>query len=96
MRRVISTFLIGLWSLFFFANASAQEGANTLYTQANIWYEKPMKIPSTNYHVGGILPVGTKVTIDNLEDDEIKFTDANNITYRIQVVIKHNNVPGPA
>lgn len=95
MRKAISVFLVGLGALIGMASALAQEGGG-LYTQVNIWYEKPMKIPSTNYHVGAMLPVGTKVTLDNIEDDEIKFTDTNGASYRIQVVIKHNNVPGPA
>lgn len=88
---------VAVFALFTILTAHAEDGEKAiLFTQANIWYEKPTKIPSTNYHVGGILPVGTKVTLDRVEDDEIRFSDANGSNYRIVVVIKHNNVPGPA
>ena len=33
------------------------------YTKCNIWFDKKDRIPSTNYHTGLILPVGTKVKI---------------------------------
>ncbi len=32
------------------------------YTTANIWYEHADDIPSTNFHKGSLIPVGTKVT----------------------------------
>lgn len=31
------------------------------YTKANIWYEKPEAVYSTNYHVGQIVPAGSEV-----------------------------------
>ena len=43
------------------------------FTQTNIWYEDPQKIYSTNYHVGTIIPVGTKVQIVRLKGDRIQF-----------------------
>jgi len=44
------------------AYADNPEG-KTYFSRANIWYENPENIPSTNYHKGAILPVGTKVKI---------------------------------
>lgn len=97
MRSFFAKLTAAMAALLFVAVASAQEsGGGTLYTQVNIWFEKPMKIPSTNYHVGAILPVGTKVTVDDVEDNKVEFTDANGTKYRIVAIIKHNNVPGPA
>jgi len=46
----------------------------TYYTRANIWYENPNKILSTNYHRGAILPIGTKVKIHAIMDEKIQFT----------------------
>lgn len=46
----------------------------TYFTRANIWFENPQKILSTNYHKGAILPVGTKVKIDRYSRNKIKFT----------------------
>jgi len=44
------------------ASGFSGEGG-TFYTKLNIWYEKPMKIYSTNYHKGALITVGTKVKI---------------------------------
>lgn len=46
----------------------------TYYTRVNIWYEKPNKILSTNYHRGNILHIGTKVKIHSINNERIKFT----------------------
>lgn len=46
----------------------------TYYTRANIWYENPNKILSTNYHRGAILPIGTKVKIHSIRGEKIRFT----------------------
>jgi len=34
-----------------------------LYLQANLWFERPMRIESTNYHRGSIIPAGTKARV---------------------------------
>jgi len=96
MKVNLMKWVLGCCALVISASASA-EGlvGQTVYTQANIWFEKPTKIPSTNYHVGGMLTAGTKVTVDEVSEDEVSFTDAGGTKYRINVVIKHNNVPGP-
>ncbi|HUJ17937.1 MAG TPA: hypothetical protein VL197_08080 [Nitrospirota bacterium] len=38
------------------------------FTTANIWYEKANDIPSTNYHKGRMLPIGTMVTKVSIRD----------------------------
>ena len=68
----------------------------TLYAQTNMWYENPMKIVATNYHVGTIMAAGTKITIEEVDEESISFKDENGTKYRIVIVVKHNNVPGPA
>lgn len=62
----------------------------TFYTLANIWYEKPNKIYSTNYHKGAIIEVGTKVTIKEVSADEIRFVDEKGRDYTIIFVQKHH------
>ena len=54
------------------------------YTSVNIWYEKPDKIPSTNYHKGTKLPIGTKVKIISVEDRKIQFVPVDTtVTFTI-------------
>src|SRR5574337_685094 len=43
----------------------------TFYTQANIWYEKPGPIESSNFHRGVIIPVGTKIKIKEVYDGSV-------------------------
>jgi len=80
-------------------NVAAQEEVleqfegKTFYTQANIFYEKPMKILSTNFHKGKILPVGSKVTVDYAGGRTIEFIDEKKTTYRITLKRKHTS-PG--
>jgi len=45
------------------------------YTMANIWYERPDKILSTNFHRGIMIPAGTKVTIIYFKGKKINFTE---------------------
>lgn len=96
MHIRIPGLIFALFTLLISFNAAAEfkEGA-TLYVQTNIWYEKPMKIIATNYHVGSILAVGTKVTMEEISKKRIIFTDENGQKYRIIIKLKHNNVPGP-
>lgn len=63
------------------------------YTTANIWYEHPDKIFSTNYHRGAIIPVGTKVIIKEIGDKEIQFVHENGQTFKIIFLEKHSK-PG--
>jgi len=94
MKRELKSFLAGLvFAACLFAIPSAgqaQEGS--YYTRFNIWYEKPEKIMSTNYHKGAILPAGTEVEIDK-SGKKIKFHDkAAGTKYRIVLVKDFTNL----
>ncbi len=67
---------------------SSLEG-KTFYTKANIFYEKPLKIDSTNYHKGKIFPVGSKVTITFAGGREIEFKDDKGVKYVLILRKKH-------
>jgi hypothetical protein len=73
------------------AGAEKDVAGKTYYTMANIWYENPGKIYSTNYHRGAILPAGTKVTVNNVSRKEISFTDKDGLDFRIVYVSKHSS-----
>lgn len=76
-----------------YANAGKVVEGKTFYTNANIWYENPNKIFSTNYHRGAIIPVGTKVVIKEIGDKEIQFVHENGQTFKIIFLEKHSK-PG--
>lgn len=94
MKKRIFTLLFGIVVLFS-APLALLAADGQMYTTVNIWYEKPMKIPSTNYHKGAMLPVGTKVRLEDVETKRIVFTDEHGGKYRIICYLKHHNVPGP-
>jgi hypothetical protein len=76
-----------------FAQAEKVVEGKTFYTTANIWYEHPDKIFSTNYHTGAIIPIGTKVTIKEVRDKEIQFISEKEQTFKIIFLKKHSK-PG--
>ncbi len=85
----LSMLLIIAGSFIFSSAASAEE---TYYTRMNIWYEKPQKILSTNYHKGAILPAGTEVVILKT-GKKIKFRDkAAGTEYRLVLVDDYTNL----
>ena len=57
------------------------------YTGVNIWYEKPNKIPSTNYHKGTKLPIGTKVKIVGFGNRKIQFIPVD--TSQTFTIVQH-------
>ena len=68
----------------------AEEAAGTYYTKFNIWYEKPEKIMSTNYHKGLIIPVGSEVEIRKRNRKEIRFYEKRSGTeFRIKLHDKY-------
>ncbi len=73
-----------------YARMAEVEG-KTFYTAANIFYEKPEKINSTNYHKGKILPVGSKVTIVYAGGREIEFKDEKNTRFLLILKKKHTD-----
>lgn len=89
MKSVKRTLLIlGITTLFSAVSFAAVMPGASYYTKANIWYASPLKIPSTNYHVGSILPVGTKVDMISISDALIVFKDQKGIIYNIQYISK--------
>jgi hypothetical protein len=79
------------------AAARAVEAFNpvdkTMYTKVNVWFEKKDNIPSTNYHRGTIIPVGSKATITAFGGGKIRFkTDSSGDVYTILLVPKHTPV----
>lgn len=77
--KVINKYLICLILLFVLTLSFSPLYADNLsgkiyYTKANIWYEHPNNILSTNYHRGEILPIGTKIKIHAIKGERIQFT----------------------
>jgi hypothetical protein len=64
----------------------------SFYTKVNIHYEAPRKILSTNYLKGTLLPVGTKVKIVDINDRQVVFVNASNVTFAVTLVPKHTLV----
>ncbi|MEW6379702.1 MAG: hypothetical protein AB1611_08835 [bacterium] len=76
---------------------SASPEGKPYFTKVNIWYEykneKLNPIPSTNYHQGEMLPVGTKVTIKECSDKKILFADdSTNTVYTLVYIAKHGQM----
>ena len=72
------------------ADAIGQVGKE-YFTKVNIWFEKKDNIPTTNYHRGLMMPLGTKVRIASMGKGKIQFTDmAANVTYTLVHNTKHN------
>lgn len=106
MKVTLSRFLILLFTFFFSlnialafddedeskANTASTEG-QTLYTQTNIWYEKPMKILPL-FHKGAMLPVGTKITLGDMNSKALKFTREDGMQFRIYTR-KYYQMTGP-
>ena len=88
--RRITAFIIVLTTLFSVASWGAVEAGSSYFTKVNFWYENPLKMPSTNYHVGSILPIGTKVDVLKITDKLIVFRDQKGIVYNIQYIAKYS------
>jgi len=75
--------------------SSAADGGGQDYTAYNIWYEQPVKIWSTNYQKGHLLPAGTAIKNVRPSRKSLRFTAVEtNITYTIFFVPNHH--PGLA
>jgi len=61
------------------------------YLKVNVWYSKPGKIMSTNYHQGSILGVGKKFKITDLGGKKIRFADQKGIEYTLVHQRKHSS-----
>ena len=87
---MLAILLLSLFWCLPAVQAEKNSSGKTFYTIANIWYERPEKIYSTNYHKGTILPVGTKVTIKKISGKEIAFSNDSGMDFRILYVKKHS------
>lgn len=61
----------------------------TFYLGHNVWFEQPIKIPTTNYHKGMILKVGSQATITRVTDRTADFS-VEGATYRLVYVRNHH------
>ena len=76
VSKRIFPFLASALFFAFPAMAAEEVSGKTFYTTANIWYERPVLIESTNYHKGTVLPIGTKVKIKEVFDGTRPITTA--------------------
>ena len=86
----ISLYALILTALFSTVSFAKVVKGSSYYTKANIWYENPLRIFSTNYHVGEMLPVGTKVSILKINKKMIMFKDDDGTKYVIYYMQKYN------
>ena len=60
------------------------------YLKNNIWYQHPAKMMNVNYHVGTILPVGSKVTIKKIRGGNVDFwVEGRKPVFRILFIPKY-------
>lgn len=72
---------------------AAKEPGEKCHTKVNMWYEKPEKIYSTNYHRGDMEPVGSQVEILKRKENEIQFRDiSTGIKFKLIRIKKYTNV----
>ena len=62
------------------------------YTAVNIWCADPRAIPTTNYHSGDIIPVGTRVTLIKSAGLHIVFSTDDKKKYTILHMVKHSRI----
>ena len=82
--------LLGTGAVAVSQQVFAAEGA--YYTKVNIWYEKPEKILSTNYHKGSMIPVGSEVRVLKSNSKKIEFMDDKGTKFRIKLVKDYTNL----
>jgi len=71
--------------------ASAAFAADPLYTAYNIWFESPLKVYSTNYQRGNILPAGSEVKDVSRSAKKLEFTDVKlNLRFTFEFVKDHH------
>lgn len=73
----------------FASTAMAEDKSGTLYTAYNLWYEKPLRMPSANYHVGTLIPVGSKVSDVRISSKRLEFV-YNGGQFAIEFVQKYH------
>lgn len=86
-RKLFSGLLFfGACAALFSGSAMAGQ-TGKFYTKSNIWYEKPSKILSTNYHKGVMIPIGTEAEVIKSSRKAIQFRIGGQV-YKIQLVKK--------
>jgi len=90
---MIAMLIVGVMRVSLADSSPAVEIGGEYFTIANIWYEYPEKILSTNFHKGAMIPVGTKVIIDYYGGTKIKFTGVNDETKYVYIhAMKHSKI----
>lgn len=92
-QQFIGVCLVLMMSLLFCMSAAQaiDVTGKTFYTTANIWYENPQKIYSTNYHRGAIIPAGSKVTKIKVSGNKIQFVVENSSSFKIIYLKKYSS-----
>ena len=62
------------------------------YTNANIWYRNPTVIKTTNYHMGALIPFGTKVTVQKPKRHRLTLRTESGLEFTLIHVKRHSNV----
>lgn len=92
LRNFFFALLVLLAGNTLFGTAGWAEEGGPYYTRVNIWYEKPEKILSTNYHKGAIIPVGTEVEILKT-GDKISFVEkSTGSKFKLVLVDKYTDL----
>lgn len=92
-RKLSLGLLFFIMSSTVFSVAGLAEETGKFYTKSNIWYEKPEKILSTNYHKGVMIPIGTEVEVLKSNRKKIEFREvASGTVFKIKLVKKFTNL----
>lgn len=77
-----------------FGASGASSSSAPVYTAYNVWFEKATHVYSENYHVGSLIPAGTRVmniTIRREINPKITFTTLpGGMTYTMVFVARHH------
>lgn len=87
-----TTLIASLWiALLACTSAFAADDANIYYTQFSFFQYKTKYI-TTNYHVGTVVPINTRVKITDIDDDEmtIALMDQNNEEVEVENAEKYS------
>ncbi|MCU0856882.1 MAG: hypothetical protein MUC65_00570 [Pontiellaceae bacterium] len=89
-KRTITGAAMVFSALFMTAAQAEVAVGGDYFTQVNIWYEKPEKIQSTNFHTGEILPIGTPVKMLKIEGNSIQFRNEKGVNFTLIYNPKHS------
>lgn len=88
---------VGCWVALFLQVLSLGGDAQEMepevyYTAVNIWCRDPRAIPTTNYHAGDIIPVGTRISLIKSAGIHIVFETDDKKKYTILHMVKHSRI----